>query len=183
LPWWYGMEERRLYVEGGEHDAAGPSGIWLFLAALGIAAAYGLYEVIRAYGKELHVKKIFVSYDYDNDRDYRRLLSAWDANKNFSFAFEDHSTPLIHSLDAGRIKAAIAAKMRDAECLLVIVGRQTHRSNWVAWEIDKAKELGLKLIGVKLDRSYTTPSGLLSSGASWAMSFSDAGITTAVAAC
>jgi len=84
-------------------------------------------------------KKIFVSYDYDNDRSYRNLLSAWDANKSFDFAFEDHSTPKINSEDAGRIKAAISATMAAANCLLVIVGKETWLSDWVGWEIERAK--------------------------------------------
>jgi len=69
-----------------------------------------------------------VSYDYDNDKRYRYLLSAWDANKQFDFEFDDHSTPYINSEDAGRIKAAIAAKMKNANCLLVIVGRMSRSS-------------------------------------------------------
>lgn len=88
-------------------------------------------------------KKVFVSYDYANDRHYRYLLSAWDANESFDFTFEDHSTVAINSEDAGHIKAAIAAKMNNAECLLVIVGKETAECDWVVWEIEKAKELGL----------------------------------------
>lgn len=115
--------------------------------------------------------KVFVSYDYDNDKHYRRLLSAWDANAGFDFSFEDHSTPYINSEDAGRIKAAISRKLVGAECLLVIVGKSTASSTWVAWEIARAKELGLSLVGVKIDRSYASPPGLLGSGTTWALAF------------
>lgn len=128
-------------------------------------------------------KKIFVSYDYDNDRRYRHLLSAWDANKQFDFEFEDHSTPYIDSVDAGRIKAAISAKMKNASCLLVIVGEWTSRSTWVTWEITRAKELGINLVGVKIRSTYTTPAALLGANAKWAMSFTDDGVTKAVATC
>jgi hypothetical protein len=128
-------------------------------------------------------KRIFVSYDYDNDKKYRYLLSAWDANKSFEFTFEDHSTPKINSEDAGRIKAAISAKMKDAECLLVIVGAETWKCEWVTWEVEKAREIELGLVGVKLDDQYTSPSALLGAGASWAMSFTEAGIAKAVESC
>lgn len=128
-------------------------------------------------------KKIFVSYDYDNDRAYRYLLSAWDANKAFDFRFEDHSTPKINSEDAGRVKAAISAKMVGASCLLVIVGEATYGSDWVAWEIEKAKELGLSLVGVKIKSGNVSPAGLLASGATWAMSFTEDGVTKAVDGC
>lgn len=128
-------------------------------------------------------KKVFVSYDYDNDKHYRYLLSAWDANKSFDFTFDDHSTVAINSEDAGRIKAAISAKMKNAECLLVIVGKETAKSTWVVWEIEKAKELGLGLIGVKLDDEYLSPLPLLGAGATWAMSFTEASIVSAVDRC
>ncbi len=128
-------------------------------------------------------RKVFVSYDYDNDRHYRQLLSAWDANAGFDFSFEDHSTPYINSEDASRIKAAISAKLSGAECLLVIVGEHTASSDWVAWEIAKAKELGLCLVGVKIDRTYASPTGLVGSGASWAYAFDRVPIVAALDAC
>lgn len=128
-------------------------------------------------------KKIFVSYDYDNDKHYRYLLSAWDANKSFEFSFDDHSTPLINSENAARIKAAIGAKLALADCLLVIVGKETAKSPWVAWEIEKAKQLGLSLVAVKLDDQYSTPHGLYGVGAKWAMSFTEVSIANAIAQC
>jgi cytochrome oxidase Cu insertion factor (SCO1/SenC/PrrC family) len=37
-------------------------------------------------------KKVFVSFDYDNDKRYKALLKAWDANPNFDFYFSDLSS-------------------------------------------------------------------------------------------
>jgi hypothetical protein len=34
-------------------------------------------------------KRVFVSFDYENDKHYKFLLEAWDANKNFDFLFAD----------------------------------------------------------------------------------------------
>jgi antiphage defense system Thoeris ThsB-like protein len=147
--------------------------------AIGTMAVGGLV----ALGRREMPKKVFISYDYENDKHYRRLLSAWDANANFSFEFEDHSTPYINSDDAARIKAAISRKMADANCLLVIVGKHTSSSAWVTWEIEKAKELELRLVGVKVDRSYTSPSGLLNAGTSWAHAFDRDPIVTALENC
>jgi hypothetical protein len=127
--------------------------------------------------------KVFVSYDYDNDKHYRYLLSAWDANTAFDFEFADHSTPYIDSQDAGRIKAAISVKLTGADCLLVIVGQHTASSDWVAWEIARAAELGLSLVGVKIDRAYVSPAGLTGSGAAWAYAFDRDPIVKALAAC
>lgn len=73
--------------------------------------------------------------------------------------------------------------MKNASCLLVIVGEKTSASTWVTWEIEKARELGLSLVGVKISSTNTTPAALLGVGATWAMSFTDDGVTKAVANC
>lgn len=126
-------------------------------------------------------KKIFISYDYDNDKHYKNLLKAWDANGKFDFSFHDHSADVsINSTNAGVIKRAISAKINSATHFLCIVGKKTHNSSWVEWEIDKAVELGKKIIAVKTDSTNTTPSGLYGVGASWAMSFTEESVKSAV---
>lgn len=117
-------------------------------------------------------KAIFISYDYDNDRNYKNMLLAWDANKEFDFSFTDHSADIsIDSTDTAAIKRAISAKINNATYFLCIVGKKTNTSKWVAWEISKAVELKKKIVAVKTDSQNTTPSGLLNVGAKWAMSF------------
>ena len=89
-------------------------------------------------------KKIFISYDYDNDRNYKNMLKAWDANGAFDFSFEDNSADVsINSTDAAAIKRAISAKINAAPYFLCIVGEKTATSSWVKWEIEKAVELSL----------------------------------------
>lgn len=126
-------------------------------------------------------KKIFISYDYDNDKHYKNMLKAWDANGTFDFSFDDHSADIsINSTDAAAIKRAISAKINNATYFLCIVGEKTHSSNWVRWEIDKAVELNKKIVAVKISSTNTTPSELLGVGAKWAMSFTEASITNAI---
>lgn len=126
-------------------------------------------------------KKIFISYDYDNDRHYKTLLKAWDANGAFDFNFHDHSADVsIQSTNATAIKRAISTKINNATYFLCIIGKKTHKSGWVKWEIDKALELNKKLVAVKTDRSNTPPRGLSRVGATWAMSFTEDAIKTAV---
>lgn len=126
-------------------------------------------------------KGIFISYDYDNDKHYKNLLVAWDANKEFDFGFSDQSADVsIDSTDAAAIKRAIAAKINDATVFLCLVGKHTHKSKWVTWEIGKAVELKKKIVAVKIDASNTTPSGLLNVGAKWAMSFTFDSIKKAI---
>jgi len=126
-------------------------------------------------------KKIFISYDYDNDKNYKNLLKAWDANGTFDFSFHDHSADVsINSTNATAIKRAISAKINSATYFLCIVGKKTSKSSWVKWEIDKAVDLNKKLVAVKTDSTNTSPIELLNVGASWAMSFTEAAIKNAI---
>lgn len=126
-------------------------------------------------------KNIFISYDYDNDKNYKNLLLAWDANKEFDFGFTDHSADVsIDSDDAAAIKRAISAKINNATIFLCLVGKSTHKSKWVAWEIAKAVELKKKLVAVKIESTNTTPPGLLNAGAKWALSFTFESIKKAI---
>jgi hypothetical protein len=126
-------------------------------------------------------KKVFISYDYDNDRHYKNLLLAWDGNKQFDFSITDHSADVsINSTRAATIKAVLTRKIDECPRLLVIVGSQTHKSSWVKWEIEKAHSFGKKIIAVKTDRSNTTPPELYGIGVSWAMSFTLLSISKAI---
>lgn len=46
-------------------------------------------------------KKVFVSFDWDNDRHYKYLLEAWHANPEFDFVFSDTTPREIDSFDVG----------------------------------------------------------------------------------
>jgi len=126
-------------------------------------------------------KKIFVSYDYDNDKNYKNMLLAWDANKKFDFSMYDHSVDVsVNSTNAAAIKRVISSRINQSTYFLCIVGKKTHKSDWVAWEIAKAVELKKKIVAVKIESSYTSPTGLLGVGASWAMSFTYDSISNAI---
>lgn len=126
-------------------------------------------------------KKVFISYDYENDKHYKNLLLAWDANKQFDFYISDYSADVsINSTDATAIKSTISRYINEGTTFLVIVGKKTAKSSWVKWEIEKAVELGKKIVAVKTDRENDTPSELYGVGASWALSFTQDAITKAL---
>jgi hypothetical protein len=126
-------------------------------------------------------KKVFISYDYLNDKHYKNLLLAWDANKQFDFYISDYSADVsINSTDAAAIKSVISRYINQSTVFLVIVGTKTYKSNWIKWEIEKAVELGKKIVAVKTDKENTSPTELLGIGASWAMSFTYEAISKAI---
>jgi len=124
------------------------------------------------------LKKVFISFDWDNDHDYRHLLSAFNANSANDIEFEDSTPGAIDTTDVGRVKAVLTTKIRDATHTLVLIGQYAntkHRDsekigtrNWQWWEIEKSKEEGKKLVAVKLESTNESPTPLMSAGAAWA---------------
>jgi len=127
-------------------------------------------------------KKICISFDWHNDRDYRNMLSAWNANANNPVTFIDLTPGAIDTNAVDRVKAVLTTQIREATHTLVLVGSQAnawHKDvakigtrNWIWWEIEKSKEEGNRLIGVKLSSNYISPDPLKNSSAVWASSFS-----------
>jgi hypothetical protein len=126
-------------------------------------------------------KRVFISYDYENDRHYKNLLLAWDANKQFEFYISDYSADVsINSSVASAIKSTLSRYINQGTVFLIIVGKKTANSSWIKWEIEKAVELRKKIVAVKTDRDNTTPPALYGVGANWALSFTHDAITKAL---
>lgn len=135
-------------------------------------------------------KKVFVSFDYENDKHYKFIMEAWDANPNFEFNFTDKTSHEINSENVGRVKAALTQKIKEANYTLVIIGKYANTKhqdsyligeiNWINWEIKKSIEVGNKLVAVKIDKNYESPDAILGVGASWAMSFTQDSIIEAL---
>lgn len=135
-------------------------------------------------------KRIFISFDYERDRDYRYLLKALSENPRSDIAFDDCTPEEIQSLNIPSIKAVLTRKIRDATHTLVVVGKHANSyhpdrgaigcRNWQWWEINKSKEEGKGFIAVKIDRTYSSPEPLYEKGAEWAMSFTVKAIHEAI---
>lgn len=123
--------------------------------------------------------KVFVSFDFEHDRNYKYLLEAWHNNPKFRFVFEDGTPREINSDNVGRVKAALTLKIKDATHTLVIVGKHANdphpnRSligykNWINYEIAKSKELGKRIAVIQLERSNILPDEL--NGAEFSLRF------------
>ena len=128
-------------------------------------------------------KRVFISYDYTHDRHYKNLLLAWDKNSEFDFSFYDTSVDVsVDSTDAAAIMRVISARINNSTYFLCIVGKHTHKSKWVAWEINKAVELKKKIVAVKTAKDNESPSEILGIGAKWALSFTFESIKNAIEA-
>lgn len=135
-------------------------------------------------------KKVFVSFDYDDDKNYRNLLKAWDTNPNFNFFMSDLTPSEVNTWSISRIKAALTTSIRQSTYTLVIIGKNANKKhpksaeighkNWINFEVAKSKGERNRLVGVKIDREFVSPEELLGSGASWAMSFTKDAILNAL---
>jgi len=135
-------------------------------------------------------KKVFVSFDYENDKQYYFLMQAWDANPDFEFSFSDYSSKEIKSDSISVIKTNLTKKINEANYTLVIIGAEANKkhkdsieigyTNWQNFEIAQSKKNNNKLVGIKIDSSYYSPDELLDSGASWAFSFKQNSIIEAL---
>lgn len=135
-------------------------------------------------------KKVFVSFDYENDRHYKRLLEAWSRNSEFEFSFDDRSSGEINSNIVSVVRAALTRKINEATYTFVIIGKEANKQhkdykeigfkNWQNFEIHKSKVNGNKLLAIKIDQSYESLDEILGSGAQWAYSFTEHAIMTAL---
>ncbi len=135
-------------------------------------------------------KKVFISFDYDNDRNYRYLLSAIKENASFDLTFDDVTPSEIQSYDVGRIKSVLTTKIREATHLLVIIGEKINsyhkdhleigERNWQWWEINNSIEEKKKIVAVKINASVPSVSILSGVGAKWAYSFKVENIISAL---
>ena len=116
--------------------------------------------------------KVFISYDYDNDKAAKDRLLGWDTNKEFDFSSYDRSFDVaVDSDEAAAIKQDLAARIGESSHFLCIIGKETYRRDWMAWEIRKAVELKKKLVAVKTDSIYNSPTAMQGVGASWSTMF------------
>ena len=116
-------------------------------------------------------KKVFVSFDYDNDKHYKYLLEAWDANPDFDFVFDDKTPGEINTYNISRIKTALIAKIKIATHTLFIVGKysnQIHKDshligfkNWINFESYHSIYCNNRLAVVKLDSLCEIPEQLV----------------------
>ena len=146
-----------------------------------VVVGAGIGAAIAGVIKLFTNKKIFVSYYYDADSRYKNMLKAWSENEKFNIEFDDVSADVgIKSESDASLKRVLSRKIRDADVLLVLIGERTHRRHWVLWEVEKAVELGRRIVVVKIKSTYESPKELLGVGAKWAKSFDFQAIKAAI---
>lgn len=110
-------------------------------------------------GKTFIKKRVFVSFDFDNDRSLKDLILGQAKLVDSPFEVIDHS--LHEAAPEAHWEKKAKSAIEKSEILLVIVGSKTHRATGVLKEIAMAHNAGVKvaqIIGYK-DRPYIPVQG------------------------
>ncbi len=100
-------------------------------------------------------KRVFVSFDFDNDRALKTLIIGQALLPESPFEIVDTSLKESAPLKTWEEKARAAIKRSNL--VLVMVGHNTHRASGVLKEVRMAREEGktiVQMIGY-IDRNYT----------------------------
>ena len=101
-------------------------------------------------------KKVFVSFDYDNDATIKMFLV--NQSKHPDTPFDIHDSSIKEHID-GDWQARVRNRMRNVDVVCVLCGENTHTAKGVAVELQIAKDLGTTyflLWGYK-DKTCTKP--------------------------
>jgi antiphage defense system Thoeris ThsB-like protein len=79
---------------------------------------------------------VFISFDYDHDRDLKNLLVGQSRNKDSPFFIEDHSI----KAETKRWKDDARERIRRSDVVIVVCGLHTHQAVGVSAEIAIARE-------------------------------------------
>lgn len=93
--------------------------------------------------------KLFISHRWDYDNLLQNLKNLLNERGYFSAEYYqiEKDCP-INSENASVIKANITKRLKECDVVLAIAGVSASYSEWMQWEMDKALELGLKIVGV-----------------------------------
>ena len=142
------------------------------LSSLPIAKPKPLVRIAQPQPVRLRIAKpkVFVSFDYENDAHYKRLLEAWSASTKFQFTFQDKTPQEIQSDAVDRVKAVLTTKVQQATHVLILVGKYANQvhpdafkigsTNWIHFECKQALAYKKKLVAVLLEPTNQVPSNV-----------------------
>ena len=94
------------------------------------------------------MRNVFISFDVD-DESMIDLLRMQAKNNKFPFEFRDYSVK--DPFEYGW-KEEVRGLIHLSSAVIVAIGKNTHKSDAVNWEIGEAHRQGKKVIGIRLHR-------------------------------
>lgn len=99
-------------------------------------------------------RNVFISFATE-DMDEVNLIRAHAKNENSDIEFNDHSVREPYDSErAEYIKRKIVERISRSSTTVVYLSKNTAKSQWVKWEVEKSLELGKKVIAVHSGDSF-----------------------------
>lgn len=91
-------------------------------------------------------KRVFVSFDFDNDQSLKNLLIGQARNKRTNFNLADWSLKEEQPMPAW--ESAARDRIKRSHIVRVLVGDQTYRASGVLKEVKMARDEGIRIVQV-----------------------------------
>ena len=93
--------------------------------------------------------KIFISHSWSHVNDLKSLRNLLESRGYFNVEFTEFPpTDSINSMNTYYIRQRITERIQTSDIVLGIAGIYASHSDWMKWELDKAIEKGVPIIGV-----------------------------------
>lgn len=93
--------------------------------------------------------KIFISHSWDHVDDLRRLRNLLEQRGYFHVEFTEASPENpINSDKSKYIRTVLSQRIESSDIVLCIAGIYASYSDWMEWELDKAIEKNIPIVGV-----------------------------------
>ncbi|MFA6023938.1 MAG: TIR domain-containing protein [Candidatus Gracilibacteria bacterium] len=100
-------------------------------------------------------KKVFISFDFENDQFLRDAFVAHGRNSDTPFELEDWSVKV--PWDERTWKEQCLIKIKKCDLVIVILGEKTHTCSGVKAEIQMAREAGVPVVSIVGYKEKTCP--------------------------
>jgi MTH538 TIR-like domain (DUF1863) len=110
-------------------------------------------------------RRVFLSYQHADQLKAKGFnLMSYAKNVDLEFTGR-HLLDPVKSSDRGYIGRKIHEQLKGSSVTVVLIGKETAKSDWVGREIEWSLEKGNGLVGIKLDPRATPPKSLYDAGA------------------
>jgi hypothetical protein len=108
-------------------------------------------------------RRVFISFHMEDEAQVE-LLRQQAKDERYDIEFTDYS---IKEPFDEKWKTRATERIRQSSVFVVMIGPETYKREAVIWEINKAYELGKKVVGVRIykDKNHQIPEPLLRNGA------------------
>lgn len=97
-------------------------------------------------------KRVFVSFDFDNDKTLKDFMIGQSKNQNSPFTVSDWSLKEEQKESEWEEKAR--EKIKRSDLVMVLLGKYTHNASGVLKEVQIANEEGIKLVQIICNENY-----------------------------